>query len=156
MFHQPSQRWVESALKMGKLGYRDALSLAPSPPQDGWPLFSAPWLCGFSLFFIFKFPCHTAVESGLYFPQLMVCCFVFLLQRHSDAPRQLRSGAWQPARAGICKNERPWNTGMSKCDCQGYCKEKSHHMYLQGCHSHALLVPVGSESLSVTGVLCSV
>lgn len=85
---------MESALKMGKLGYRDALSLAPFSPQDALPLLPAPWLCGFSLFFIFKFPCHTAVESGLYFPQLMVCCFVFLLQRHSDAPRQLRSGAW--------------------------------------------------------------
>lgn len=49
------------------------------------------------------------MENSLHFPTVGV----FLLQRHPNAPCQLRSGAWQPARAGICKNEGSWNTGMS-------------------------------------------
>lgn len=56
-----------------------------------------------------KYPCLPVLESDLYF----AITDVFLLQRYSNAVSQLRSGARKLERAGICKNERPWNTGKS-------------------------------------------
>lgn len=54
---------------------------------------------------------YTAVENSVHFSTVDI----FLLQRHSNASRQLWSGAWQLAGAGICKNEGSWNTGMREC-----------------------------------------